>query len=205
MAFGITGGFYSLFVKITKVALVFGAIAIIGVLIVRLSKDPNEGTLTVERVETTPGQIELVKARYEGVDATGRPYTVSAEKASRSTTDGDIVILQQPIADLTLKNGTWLAVTAQEGTYNRTSAQLNLEGDVTLFHDAGYELKTKTLDIDIKSGQAVSKTTTNLQGPLGSIAANGMTVYNAGERVVFAGPATMVIRSLTQTEDIQTP
>ena len=82
-------------------------------------------------------------------------------------------------------------MTAESGKYKRSAQLLDLNGQVNLFHDQGYELHTRDVHIDLGQGSAVSNDTVDGQGPSGALTAQGMQVVNGGQRILFRGHAHM--------------
>lgn len=189
---------YSWFVRILKYTLPLAALVLIGIVASRLSVGPQQPIPDLPQGEkTTPGQIELIDAKYEGVDDEGRPYTVTADKANRAMNAPDTVLFVNPLADITLQDKTWVAVKAKAGAFDIKSALLNLKDSVTVFHDSGYEIYLQSLDIDLKKKTALSTLPVRAQGPMGSITAQNMSVENQGDLIVFGGPATLTILKLS--------
>jgi lipopolysaccharide export system protein LptC len=137
--------------------------------------------------------LKMINARYTGVDKSRRPFAVTADSASQPAADSPMVALDQPKADIVLSNGSWVAVTAESGAYNRTSQILELKGSVNLFHDKGYEFRTSTAVIDLAAGDAIGTEPIQGQGSFGTIEAQGFILYNRGERVEFTGKTTVVL------------
>jgi lipopolysaccharide export system protein LptC len=206
---------YTVFVRLLKILLPASALVIVGVVFAHLSKSPLrevEVAATAKDDKTAPGQIEVVGARYEGVDSSGHPYTLIADRARRAGTDdsrragadpaqsfkdsGDMVLFDGLKADIFLEDQSWLAVSAKQGSYAVKAQHLDLMGDVAAYHDSGYEMHLPRLSIDLKDRHAFSDTGVKAQGPLGEIAATGLEVLDAGNRIVFAGPVTMTLYHL---------
>ena len=190
---------YSLFVRVMKFALPLAAIVIVGILITRLttsnSQLPNLAAQP-EAEKTTPGLIELVQPKYEGVDEKGRPYTVTADKATRAVDAPDTVLFTNPVADITLADKTWLAAQAKTGTFDRNLAMLDLKDDVSIFHDSGYELHAQDLRIYLKLKTARTSSPVQAQGPIGTLAAKSLDVLDQGDLIIFGGPATLTFFTL---------
>ena len=192
---------YSLFVRILKVTLPLAALVIVGILISRLiASNPQLPNLATgshpETEKTTPGQIELVKPKYEGVDDQGHPYTVTADKATRAVNAPDSVLFTNPVADMTLTDKTWLAAQAKTGTFDHATDVLDLKDDVAVFHDSGYELHTQESRIYLKNKMARSPSPVQGQGPAGTLAAKDLSVLDQGNLVIFGGPATLTLFTL---------
>lgn len=185
---------YSFFVRILKFTLPLAALVIVGILITRLTGEPAQNLASIPKEEkTTPGQVELVGAKYEGEDDQGRPYTVTADKATRAMDAPDSVLFENPVADITLQDKTWVAVRGKNGVFDRTTETLDMRDDVTVFHDSGYEMHLQNLHISLKQKAASSTLPVQAQGPMGIITAQNMSVEDQGDLIVFGGPATLTI------------
>ncbi|MFH1158428.1 MAG: LPS export ABC transporter periplasmic protein LptC [Pseudomonadota bacterium] len=194
---------YSHFVRVLKFILPLAALAVIGILIARLAETPQQPILASlpKEEKTTPGQIELVQARYEGVDDRNRPYTVTADKAVRDMGSPDAVLFENLLADITLQDKTWVAVRAGSGSLDRKTELLSLKDDVTAFHDSGYEMRLQDLRIDLKRKAAVTTLPVRAQGPMGTVAAQSLSVEEQGDLIVFGGPATLTIFRLSSRKE----
>ena len=192
-----SGAGYTWFVRMAKVLLPVVALVMIGLVISRLSQDPLQGVQNIpEHEKTEPGQIELVAARYEGVDEEGRPYALIAEKAVRDPASPDRVLLEKLQADVALEDKSWIAVHAEKGSYDTQTKNVALSGNVTVFHDRGYEMQLQDITIDTVARSARTDNPVTAQGGIGRIAAAGMEVRDAGARILFTGPATLTLHRL---------
>lgn len=134
----------------------------------------------------------LVAPRYVGRDERGRPYELAAETAEQPS-GSQTVNLTKPVGDITLEDGAWVALKAETGWYQRERALLDLEGEVTLFHDAGYEIRTARAHIDLAAGRAEGDDPVAAQGPPGTLDGAGFRLEEKGAVVIFTGPARMVL------------
>ena len=188
---------YSLFVRGMKLLLPATAAALI-VLVFTWPQLFPKLDLIAGMFRVTPEDLQslqIVRARFVGTDDEGRPYTVTAERASQTSPTAKSVLLTKPNADITLADGTWLSLVANRGTYHRDSQQLALSGEVVLHHDQGYELSTASVDIDIKAGTAVGADPVMAHGPLGMLTGEGFRVEERGARIFLTGPASLTIRA----------
>ena len=190
------GGGYSRFVMSMKVLLPFLAISLIALIIIwpRLHTD-DTFRIGFSSVSLSDGsQPGMDNARYAGTDKNRLPYSVTADLARMlEGENGDTVSLELPKADMTLENGTWLVLTADTGRYLRDTAILDLQGGVNLFHDAGYEISTQKLLVDLKAGSAEGFTPVSGHGPFGELKAQGIKLVDKGQVIVFAGPAQLIL------------
>lgn len=154
-----------------------------------------------QRYSITPAKIAaeaaktltMVNGVYSGIDEKRRPFTLTAESIKLSNTDRAIVDLTAPKADLLMEDGSWVAVTAREGTYDREKKMLHLRGAVNLFHDSGYEFHTEAAVIDMMAGDAFGTDPVEGQGPFGNIKAEGFVIRNRGEQVNFTGKSDLLL------------
>jgi lipopolysaccharide export system protein LptC len=190
---------YSVFVRVMKLALPLVALTIVAVLVIRMTmRNPSTQNLAAHpqgaaAQKTTPGQIELVGPKYQGVDNQNRPYTVTADKATRDLNAPDNVQFTNPEADITLSNKTWLAAKAKTGIFNHAADTLVLTDEVSIYHDSGYELHAQDMHIDLKNKTASTALPVQGQGPIGTIEGKNMVVQDQGNLIVFGGPATLVL------------
>lgn len=143
-----------------------------------------------------PESGNLTKARYNGVDEHGRPYTVTADFARQVTPDR--IDLTAPIGDMTMEGGSWMRGAGRQGVYMQQSGQLDLSGNVILYRDDGITMHTDTATMNIKAGAAASAALVHVEGPFGTIDAQGFTVLDRGAVVQFTGPARMVLNGETK-------
>ena len=141
----------------------------------------------------TMGRNELLNPRFESEDASQQPYTITATKAFQDTKDMNTIMLDKPVADISLKDSAWLAVESDKGEFEQVKQNLMLEGKVKLFHDDGYEMLTDKVEIDMIGEKAISKTPVSGHGPIGTIKAQGLTADGKTGILSFQGPATLIL------------
>jgi lipopolysaccharide export system protein LptC len=188
------GAGYSRFVKVMRIVLPLAALAIFGVMVAwpeldkKVNSQPQPVEVTAENVKN-----ELVNPRFEGVDNNQRPYTITAARAVQSEDDPNIVDLEMPVADMTLKGGQWLAAEAKEGLYDQNDRKLELEGNVFLFYDEGYELTTSRLFVDLRARKVWSEESVQGKGPKGLLEAKGLKADATENTLYLQGPAKLVL------------
>ena len=145
--------------------------------------------------------LALLNARFDGFDDEGRPFSISADEATQPSDVDDLVELSLPKGDMTLQDGTWLALTAKNGQYDRELRMLGLAGEVSLFHDEGFELRTESAAIDLENGRAEGHEPVQGQGPFGHLDSDGFRVENHGETIIFTGRTRMILHPEGQDEN----
>ena len=104
-----------------------------------------------------------------------------------------MVELTLPKADLTSNTGTWIALSAKSGLYNRGSETLKLQGTVNLFHDSGYELSTTVANLNLAKGTAEGDLPITGHGPSGTIEGTGFKIVGHGKKMIFTGKSKLII------------
>jgi lipopolysaccharide export system protein LptC len=136
-------------------------------------------------------QGSMTKAHYEGIDDTGRPYTMTADEAVQ--TDADTVLLTKPAGDITMKSGAWVMVQSLNGVYHAKAQHLDLSNHVVLYRDDGTTVRTSKAYVDLKAGTASGHQLVNADGPFGTLDAHGFAITDRGSRLHFTGPAKLVL------------
>jgi lipopolysaccharide export system protein LptC len=156
-----------------------------------ISQTTTKARLAMAHVSGELDGGKLIDARYNGLDEKGRPYTVTAATAWQI--DAERVGLTLPKGDITLENGTWLMLTAKEGTFVQHVNQLDLVKDVTLYRDDGTTMHTESASIDVRAGAAAGSEAVHVEGPFGVLDAQGFAVVDKGTAIDFPGPAHVVL------------
>lgn len=188
---------YSHFVRGMKLLLPTVAVGLIALLVawprfeVREVLSPRDDT----RIRTEDAEnLTMLDARFVGTDSKQRPFTVTADKVTQAMPKGNVLVLQQPKADITLQDGSWLAVTAERGTYDRGIEQVVLEGSVSIHHDDGYELHTSVAYINLKANTASGDQPVEGHGPMGELMGEGFRVTDGGMLITLTGRSTVLLR-----------
>lgn len=189
---------YSYFVGLMRLTLPMAAVLLVAMIALWPMLDFEAGkfrtgflsSLKLRDVEN----LTLVKPQYYGRDTKNRPYSITAELARQDNPESELISLSVPTAEITLADGTWVALTAKTGQLFRKAKSLMLKGEVSVFHDAGYSLRTKSVKIDLAGGNAVGRERVVGYGPLGKLEAQGFRIVDKGRRVFFTGRTHLLIR-----------
>ena len=139
------------------------------------------------------GGVALVAARFRGTDSSDRPYSLTAEQVHQRAGEEDRYDLVNPQGDITLSDGAWLTLGADDGLYDRAGEHLSLEGGVSLFHDQGYEMHTETAEIDLAANRAWGTSPVSGQAGFGEIVAEGFRLEEGGLHIHFTGKAELLL------------
>ncbi len=155
--------------------------------------DADRSRFTFRRVAVTPEGGQLSDPRYQGVDEQGHPYTLTASQARQISPDR--VDLTDPKGDINPNTTDWAMVEARQGVWRNRDGQLDLSGEVTMYRDDGTTLHTTAMAIDLKAGAAASAEKTHVEGPFGTLDAQGFTLTDRGATIHFTGPARLLLNA----------
>lgn len=184
------------YVGILKILLPSIAVGLILLLVVWSQLNLDDKRFRLGLTDLAPEEVDsvnVVNARYEGIDKQDRPFTVTAKHAVQVDKDSDVIDLTEPRADITLGSGAWVAVSADTGRFVRNDDLLDLRGSVSLFHDRGFEFHAETVRINLKDSSAVSHDPVDGQGPDGHVTGQGIEVSENGDRILVLGRAKLVL------------
>ena len=186
---------YSVFIRWMRLALPLVALMITAIVFTWSSmKDENIVPTKEQRAaQKAVGKNELLSPRFESMDNKKQPYTITAKRAVQGETDENLVMLEEPVADMMLSSGNWVALKAQQGSFWQNNQRLLLRGNVLLFHDRGYQMETAQLHIDLEKKSAWSEDSVYAQGPAGTLKATGLQANGDDGHLVFKGPAELVL------------
>ncbi len=187
---------YSVFVNLMRFVLPAVALSLIGLVIAWPQTHAIKNRFHLSFAKISPNganTLSMVKPRFTGLDSGQRPYAVTAESAVQVAVGSPLIDLDKPIADVTLKDGTWVALRSVEGTYDQNSHELDLRGRVSLFHDQGYEFETARAFLNLHDGGAHGEEPLEAHGPFGQLTSAGFQISDHGKIVFFTGHCELIL------------
>jgi len=136
----------------------------------------------------------LRDTRYTGFDESGNPFTITATSARQIMAGPQLpgrTELVGPAGDILLGGGVWLMAQSDRGVYMQRDGQLDLYGEVSLYRDDGIEMQTNALTIDLKAATVVGPEQVHVEGPFGTLDAQGFSVMDRGAVLYFTGPGRL--------------
>ena len=194
---------YSRLVMLMKVVFPAAAVALAALVLLWPQLNPLEGRFRLKAVQVNIddlANLRMVSPRVLGTDKKNEPYTVTATLATQAAGGSDITDLTSPKGDISLNDGSWLAITAKLGQYNKTTRILDLWDHVNVFHDAGYELNTERARADLGQGSVVGNDPVEGHGPDSALSGEGFRIYDKGARILVTGKSRLVLYHQQQVE-----
>ncbi len=187
---------YSRFVSMMKFLLPVVALVLVGLVILwpYLGTDDLRFRIGFAAIKASVStDPSMVNPRFVGTDSENKPFSVTADLARSQGAVTEKVELEMPKADITLNDGTWLVLTAEQGVFTHQDNTLDLEGSVNLFHDSGYEFRTEKAAIDLQTGSAAGNLPVEGQGGFGVLNAEGFKLVDKGKTIYFTGKSKLVL------------
>lgn len=187
---------YSLFVSSMKVVLPALAAGLVLLVIAwpQLMPDVSRSGLDFAKIARDHAKtLNMLNARYSGVDENNQPFTIAADLATQSPDNEDMVELQHPKADIKTNEGDQVGLSARVGHYDRKAETLDLTGKVHLVHDDGFDIVTEQATISLKDGSAAGDMAVTGQGPSGELESEGFRLRERGQVIVFTGQSRLLI------------
>jgi len=132
-------------------------------------------------------ELKMVNPRYAGIDRLSRPYVVTAVNGRQVPDRDDLVSLETPRADMVLRHGAAVTVTAATGIYQSQVQLLDLTRDVNLIRQDGTRFVTDGAHLDFIDNTAEGNDPVTGHGPSGDITAQGFRILAKGDTVIFTG------------------
>ena len=192
---------YSRFVNMMKFLLPIIALILISLIFLwpNLNPDDLKFKLSFSALKLNIlNQPSLVNPRYYSADSSNQNFSITADlvKRQKKVENGEnteILRLDRPKADIMMKDGTWLVLTAEKGVFTKSEQKLDLEGNVNLFHDSGFEFSTSKAQFNLENGTAKGINNIKGQGPFGQLRGEGFHLLNKGQIFYITGKSSLVI------------
>jgi lipopolysaccharide export system protein LptC len=186
---------YSVFVKVMKGALPMTALGL-GIAVFAYALQPREGNrvaLTFEQLGRVEDDLAMVRPQLTGTDDDGRPFKVTAATAVQERPGSDTVRLQDVTADIGLKGGRTLHVTAARGVADTRTHRLEVSGGIHLTSSDGYDARTASASADLKAGTIRGDSPIEASGTFGRVTARRFALNQATGQLRFSGNVRMVL------------
>ena len=186
---------YSIFVKFMKGALPLAALALGGVVLAYAlqPRDAGRMALTFERLGRVEGDLAMIKPRLSGIDNDGLPFVVTAARAIQEARGSDRVRLEEVTAEISLKDGTSLHVTAAKGVVDTKTHVLQVSGGMHLMSKTGYDARTLSAVADLRAGTVHGENGIEAEGSFGRITAQRFALDRGTRQLRFWGDVHMVL------------
>lgn len=188
-------GRHTRFVSVMKWLLPITAIVLIAIAFVIPGLQGEDDTISLEylKISESDQKLTMTKPRFLSSDKGNQNYMVTADSATQKTTDDKRIELINMQADITLKNGQWISVSAPKGWLNPDTEVLDLTGGVEIFSDNGNQIFAKTAQVTLKEKRVTSPDGLQGHGPLGDLKADSFVANQLTGTLKFVGNVKMTL------------
>ncbi len=190
---------YTKFVRYMRLILPLIAVGIVAIIFLWPNSD-DEAIIPVRQnkkifKDQHISKNELLNPKFESADKNKRPYKITAVRAVQGETNDNLIMLEKPVGVIKISDNETIRVSSLTGAYRRDTERFYLKGNVDIFHNKGYDLKSEEVHIDMKKNLAWSEKDVFGKGPDLSITAKGIKLDGESNDVVFIGPAKLVLEN----------
>lgn len=203
---------HHLFVRFLSLALLCGAMAVLGVITVWpviagwLGTDASGAGGLVVRTASFEGEPDAFTSgnvAFSGYDADARPVNITSE-AVALLPDADPeqradFALRAPVANLQLPDGRSVGLRAPAGQLSDDGQNLTLTGGVTGDDSAEIKFDATDLSVDFANSSVRTQSPVSGSNERGRFEGEGMSVENNGAVVRLTGRSKLVILPETET------
>ncbi len=123
---------------------------------------------------------------FAGFDKHKQPYSVSAKSARRNEDNPTVIFLNKVSGQMKRPlSGELLLMSADDGIYKSDSGQLELDGNIQLISAGKYFAQTSRAKVNMPEKRLRSDAPVSVVFSSGTITANGVELWDAGERILF--------------------
>jgi len=187
---------YTRFVTVMKRALLISAIAVLLAVLAYSLVPRRQGKVVIDvgKVGSLANDLTMTRPRLTGLDDSGNPYVITADKAVQDPRNTRRALLVNVNADLTeKKQGTWVSLSAPTGNLDADAHKLQLHGPIAVYSDNGYEIHTMLANVDLANGIVRGPRYVRGQGPSGTMWADSFWLDRGKRLIVLNGNVHMTI------------
>jgi lipopolysaccharide export system protein LptC len=181
---------YTKLVRVLRIALPVTALVVLAIVIVWPRFDPAQA----KKRHVEAKSPEMHNSYFSGFDKSNQPYTITSDNAIQGPSGTNDVDMVNPLAEITVKSGAWVAIRGDMGRYKEDPGIITLWGNVKLYHDQGYEVQTSAAAIDLDQGVAWSDKPTFMHGPRGELWGAGFKLIQDSDKIIFTGNSRLILK-----------
>jgi len=157
--------------------------------------DSDDADISLEYQNVTVGDHKLTmsKPRFLSSGKDNQQYVVTADSATQLDITSKVIDLTNLQADISMKNGRWISLSAPKGRLNPDLGILDLQGGIDIFSDSGEQIYAKSAHIKLKERVIESREGLKGHGPMGEIMADSLVADQLNGNIKFVGNVKMTL------------
>ncbi len=188
-------GRYTRFVSFMKWALPFaaGILILLAFLLPALEDEGQTINLEYLKVSQQDSQLTMTNPRFLSSDKGNQQFVVTADSATQIDPPKRVVALKNLQADITLKDGQWISLSAPDGILDLDTKIMDLTGGIEIFSDTGDQINAPDMRADLEAKEFFSPSGLKGHGPLGDIEADSFVANQLEGTLKFVGNVKMTL------------
>lgn len=146
---------------------------------------PVSLAMTGDSSTFTNGQLVMANPKLEGFAKNGRPYLMTADRATQYVDKENRVVLEGINAKMPVDEENWAVVKAAAGVLDRVSNSLVIYPNVTVTTTNGMTAKLKSARIFLATGDIGSGDPVEIQFHNSRVVAGSLNISDDGKLLVF--------------------
>ena len=143
---------------------------------------------------STKANIDMTKVQFFSEDEKGQPFTIVSEKVLETDPDQQLVRMDNPKGEMTLNSGVKILTSSPFGLFYQGTQILVFNDKVKITTDNGYEGNLSHVTLYHKKKSAESPYPIAIEGPKGSLAAEGFKMWDNGDKIDFFGNSKLIVK-----------
>jgi lipopolysaccharide export system protein LptC len=148
-----------------------------------------------------PGETTISGSRATGFDRENQPYDVTAQSARQDEKEPSRVHLRTVTGTFKRTSGEVFTLSANAALYDTRAKELDLEGDVTLASEGRFTARMAKAHVVVADKTLTSNTPVTVDMDSGQINANGVTISDDGNRILFSHGVRATFKAKAQQGD----
>lgn len=188
-------------VRVMRVVLPLAAVLVVGAITATIVFDPRvllAAKVDADTVGISGSRIVMQRPRLTGYGANsnGKPnaYEVTAERAEQNMAKPNEIDLFELKAKMGMRDTGWAELLAESGHMNNASQVLDLFKAIQVTTDLGDRAKFTQAQVDFAKGEIASQQRVDIKFVRADLAADTMSLFENGQRAVFTGRVSMVLK-----------
>ncbi len=188
-------------VRFLKLALPLGgvlALAIIAIsYYISLAVLPD---IDIDGASIEQGKLVMNNPTLAGTDGNGRPYNLSAERATQDAANPARVSLINIKAKMPVSDSGFAQIAAASGIYDTAGKTLELGGTISVDMDDGITIRLQDASIDIEKGSLRTEKPVVVDTGRARVSAESLTVEDRGKKIVFENRVQMTLQPFDSSD-----
>lgn len=154
---------------------------------------PQGFTANVLGSAISDGKLVMANPKLNGFTKDNLPYAMTADRAVQDLSNPSVIVLENIVARLPIKEESWADIDAESGTFNNEQNTLDVTSSMVVKTNTGLMAQLKSAFVDMNSGGISSKEPVSVDMDGLKLVADRMSVIDRGSVIVFENRVRMTV------------